>query len=114
MSIQGFDDDIAHVLAHVGEIVVYGTQTGYGLLDSPGLDVSDEAGFRFRGYARVLVVREGQFTGFTQETDITVGGTTFAIRDIGTAGTDGLRRLLVTARSVVAPPATVDHVVVTP
>lgn len=89
----------AHIdfqLRHAGELVVFGTQKGYGLLDLASLDTTLETGIRVKGQTHTLVVREGAFTGLTARKPnniITVAGTAYVILDLGYVGTDGLRRL---------------------
>jgi hypothetical protein len=99
---------IDYALRSAGDVVTFGAQSGYGLLDSPDLDVSDHTEFRFRGYARTLVVREGQFTGLAEDQTINFAGVPFLIRDVGSAGANGLRRLAVTRATPI------DHLAVTP
>jgi len=105
---------IDYQLRHAGELVVYGTQKGYGLLDEAALDRTDPTGFDFKGTLRTLMVRDGAFTGLAEDATITHKGITYTIRDVGNARTDGLRALLVTLGPNAAPPAAVDHIVVTP
>lgn len=96
------------ILQDAGGIVTFGNQSGYGILESPDTDVTDTQGMRLRGYARVLVVREGAFTGLAEDQPITYAGLAFLIRDLGNAGATGLRRLAVTRATPV------DHLTVNP
>jgi hypothetical protein len=105
---------IDYQLRHAGELVVFGTQKGNGLLDETALDQYDETRFRFKGTLYTLLVREGAFSGLTEDATIVHDGLTYTIRDVGNRRTDGLRALLVTLGGNVAPPAPVDHIVVTP
>jgi hypothetical protein len=83
-------------LRHAGELVVYGAQRSYGLLDEAAFDRTDPAVLEFRGTLRTLMVRDGAFTGLAEDAKIVHDGVTYTIRDVGNARTDGLRALLVT------------------
>lgn len=106
---------VGHVrfqVKHAGLPVVFGTQRGFGLLNLPGFDATDPTTLRLKGSRYELAIVEGDWTGITQDATITVDArnalnlpsalrviANYLIKDIGNAGTDGLRRITIVRAS---------------
>jgi hypothetical protein len=78
-----------------GVVVTYGspTQTTNGYFDKESAAINAAGGIEVIGGQLGVWIRDGSLTSLTQDSTITVDGTSYTIHDIGKASTDGLRRI---------------------
>ena len=79
-----------------GVTVTYGTptQTTKGYFDKDVVqEITAEGGLAIVGKQLSVWIRDGSLTSLLADAAITVDGTSYTIHDIGTAQTDGLRRI---------------------
>lgn len=95
MSIASLAADLDSVLQHAGVAVTIGAVSSYGILKREASEVaSDSGGIAVKGRRYTLRVREGTFSGLAQDASVTADGSSYKIRDIGTAMPDGSRTLI--------------------
>lgn len=91
-------DELDYMIAQAPDAVTitYGSpqQSTTGVLDRDTVQsINGEGGIEVVGDSLAVTIRAGTLTSLLMDSDISVGGTTYKIRDIGTVLTDGTRRI---------------------
>lgn len=89
-------DELDYMIAESPDsaAITYSAQTGFGLLDRDTVQaIQADGALEILGDSIAVWVRDGKFTSLAMDATITVGGTSYTIRDIGTPLTDGMRKI---------------------
>lgn len=97
MALFSTDETDALLADAPGVTVTYGspTQTTKGYFDKDVVNAIGAEGLEVIGDQLAVWIRDGSLTSLTQDSSITVDGTTYKIHDIGTPLTNGLRQITV-------------------
>lgn len=84
--------DIAYQLLNApdAKAVVFGSVRTTGLLDSNDAPVFEEIGLTAQVRTTTLYIQPGTLPGLVQDSQITVGGVAYVVRQVPTARVDGL------------------------